>query len=130
MTPQPDALPSLWGLLGILVVVLGTAGCSTKRDYRGQVVAADSGMPIGGAKVEGIWWVRDRFAPSLDGLFVRGTRTVQTRTDEDGLFALTLDGFNRRIRVYTYGYEPATQPLDGWPGDKELIVRLEKVTRE
>lgn len=99
-------------------------GCDSTGLYRGRVILADTKEPVPGVEVRGSWLYRGPFSPSLDGLFVRKNKSVHTTTDAEGKFELALDGFNRRIAVFQYGYSPVKLFVDNWPQQKEVLIEL------
>ena len=98
--------------------------CGRSKTYRGVVVDATSGDPIGGAKVSGCYFYRDRFAPSWDGLFDIDNAWVTVWTEKDGRFEIRLEGFNHLIRVTRVGYTAKKVRLWELPYREELIVEM------
>lgn len=107
------------------------AGCSGMRTYAGRVVDADTGEPIPGASIEGTYYRRGRFAPSLDGVFLRIPVRVQTVTDENGAFTLHMR--KEHLSLWVVGPEEISAYKHStvhWRIDEKnprgILVRLEK----
>jgi hypothetical protein len=79
---------------------------------------------IGRAKVSGCYSYRDRFSPSLHGLFDVDTGWVSVWTEEDGRFEITLEGFNHLIRVTLSGYTAKKVRLWELPDREKLVVEM------
>jgi hypothetical protein len=63
-------------------------GCASKQTYSGRVVDAETGQPIVGAEISATYYERGKFAPSLDGCFLRIPVQASAVTDANGEFSL------------------------------------------
>jgi hypothetical protein len=89
-------------LLLLFLIVLAGPGCS--REYRGQVLDAETGKPIAGAIVLGVW-IGSGGMPGLSHSTLEGVREAET--DAEGRFVLerVWGLFHREyITVYKFGY--------------------------
>jgi hypothetical protein len=108
----------------ICLLMVGT-GCSSSRLYKGQVVFGDTGLPVAGEEVRGGWMYTRGLQLTLDGFFDRGSEQRCTETDEEGRWELRLEGYSRRLLISRGGYKTVRFSLEGWPRDKEVLIKLE-----
>lgn len=118
------------GLLFLAVVVF-LGGCSGMRMYGGRVVDADTGEPIPGASINGTYFRRGRFAPSLDGLFLRIPVRVHAVTDSNGAFTLRMRKEHLSLwvvgpkEIFAYRHSAVYWGIDE-KNPCGILVRLEK----
>lgn len=96
------------------------------RTYHGVVLDSATHSPLAGVEVSGRYYYNYRFAPSLDGLFLRRGVSVSGITDRNGKFQVRLRGFNRSIQVIHHPYELWRAHVTKWPKGKEIIIELER----
>lgn len=78
-------------IMTIILITTGMVcwcGCLAKQTYSGRVVDTVTGDPISGATIEVTYYERGRFAPSLDGWFLRKPVNISTVTDIQGNFII------------------------------------------
>ena len=121
-------LPIVWCCL-LSFLGMGV-GCSSSRIYQGRVVFADTGLPVVGEEVCGSWQYRTGLSPSLDGLFTHGGKERIVKTDDNGRWAIEVEGFSRQLVVLRTGYERVRIYVDDWPRDKEVLILLVPLGRE
>jgi len=92
-----------FGVTTFLVSALAIAGCATT--LRGQIVDAQTGQPISGAVILGVW-TKGGGLPGLAHTDLVGVREAET--DRDGRFELEgVSGWlldEKKITVYKFGY--------------------------
>lgn len=71
-----------------ILPLLFLCGCVLKQTYAGKVVDTDTGEPVVGAIIEVTYYEPGRFAPSLDGWYLRKPVTVSAVTDAQGHFSI------------------------------------------
>lgn len=114
------------GMIGMLCVSIATLGCRSAAIYHGVVLDAASDIPVSGIEVRGHYLIDAKFAPSLDGLFTRHSKAISATTDSNGTFTISLAGYCRSLAVYHATYETAKIPLNAFPTEKEIIIRLHR----
>jgi hypothetical protein len=92
-------------MLALAIVVAAASGCATSKS--GQVVDAQTGGPVAGANVVGVW-IRGAGMPGLQHTELVGVR--ETETDAQGRFHLPAPASflfgedSEAVTVYKYGY--------------------------
>lgn len=95
------------------------SGCTGLRLYEGRVVDADTGRPIANARVETTFFVRGKWCPHGDGLFVREPVGVYATTDRDGKFRLRSRKNHLPLFVYGPPGKPYRHSLVTWKVDEK-----------
>jgi hypothetical protein len=92
-------------MLALAIVMAAATGCATSKS--GQVVDAQTGAPVAGANVVGVW-TRGAGIPGLEHTKLVGVR--ETETDAQGRFHLPAPASylvgedSEAITIYRYGY--------------------------
>lgn len=112
--------------MGIALLMLSLAGCSSTTVYHGRVLDRGTLAPVTNVSVEGTWFERGRFSPSLDGLFLRQTCVTATTTDANGRFRIGLSGWNRHVVVNLARYAYAQVSVDAVSPGQEIEIKLSR----
>ena len=126
-----------------------SAGCvqvvGYEGDYKGRVIDAETGQPISGVVVLGVWWSK---MPTPAGSTSHFHDARETVTDEKGEFTISGSGIKILstvgpvdIFIFKAGYEYFDAPWEAlkedvllrktikWEGDK-AIIPIKKLTME
>ncbi len=112
-------------MVAMMLSALVTSGCgscgSYERDFKGRVVDAETGEPLGGVVVLGIW---ETETPTAGGAVLHFHDARETQTDEKGEFSMTGVGLVLRwnllpmqVLLFKAGYEEMG-PME-WDAFKE-----------
>ena len=119
-------------LLFLMIHIL-CIGCSTT--YYGIVKDARTNLPIEGVTVEGRYFYNKKFVPSLDGFFIKETKSVKAETDSNGKFKLTTPRRASYLFIYKQGYNACSFKLyenkpggrcERWDPKEEIVIKLKR----
>lgn len=127
------------GTLGVAVAVglcgCRGFGCRAPTQYHGVVRDAKTGEPIADAWDHGRYRRYTGISPGFDsfyGIFSWSVRTITTRTDASGRFAVEIPCLPSQIQVISRRHKSAWFDLDTggrrtapWPPEKEIVIELE-----
>ena len=87
--------------LGVMFLLLALAGTGCAATLKGQVVDAQTGKPIAGAVILGIW-TKYVGPPGLESGRLVGVK--ETEADAEGRFVLETLAGEESVTVYKFGY--------------------------
>ena len=118
------------GLPALLIPVILLCGCRgclrATRQYNGVVLDAETHLPLPGVEVRCGHVHYGKFAPSMDGLFLRRSAHWTVTTDGDGRFGVAMSGFDRQIQVIHYPHRRWRADVTDWPRGKDVVIMLER----
>ena len=123
-------LSKIVGSVGITCLIILSTGCRSATLYHGVVMDQETGKPLSGIEVQGHYLINAEFAPSLDGMFTRHSKTASTVTDEYGKFSITLGGYSRSVAVYHAIYATSEVALDKIDPSQEIVLKLHRTSKE